>query len=182
MARATILVVEGPEVLHGAAAPSGNEQVGHPAARSHQAMAAQSSSRGTPPPVPAPAAPAPRAMRPASPQVSRSISRTAAPAGRGNEGDFSGTSAGWASCGPGQTGPLLVELLLQLFKGHMEIPHAVGGQAHYSRADTARPVERPIPGRRRPPSCRFPDGSAGRWPPARNMTQRMAPSASFREK
>ena len=127
-----------------------------------QAMAAQSSP-GASAPVPAPAAPAPPPAA-SEPQYAEHIPHRR-PRWGGNEGDFSGIARDGLLVGRVEQ-PLLVELLLKLFKGHMEIPHAVGGSAHYSRADTARPVERPLPGQRPPPSCRFPDGSAGPWPPA----------------
>ena len=112
----------------------------------------------------------------------RSMSRTAAPAGEVTRAMRVGDSGAAASCGAGSKSPSCAELVLELLKGHMEVPHAVGGQLADSRAGTARPRgntdTRPKATTFMPFSGRNRSAEASR----RNMTQRMAPPSSFKEK
>ena len=119
-----VLVVEGPEILHGAAAPSGNQQVGHPMPVGPGDGRAKLP-RGLRPLYPHRQHQHLR-QRPAGPQYAEHIPHRR-PRWGGNEGDFSGIARDGLLVGRVEQ-PLLVELLLELFKGHMEVPHAVGCQ------------------------------------------------------
>ena len=111
------LIVEGPEILHGAAAASGDDDIRQLLAGWRSGSPLQSPP-GPPPPGPAPAAACTSAQRIALPQDAQHIVDRRARRGR-DDGDPVRDTRGSGFLCAGSNSPSAMQLLLELLKGHI---------------------------------------------------------------